>query len=413
MAKESKETNWRWVWLGAAIILVLVFLSVRSLTRERLQVRAVAATRQPLESTLSTNGRVEPDENYEVHSALATTVKKVYIQAGDQVPAGKLLLTLDDMQARAKVAAAQSGVKSAEAALEAATHNGTLAEQQAASSDVIRARIERDQAKNAVDALAKLQTTGAASASEVAAARQRLETANASLEASQTSAKSRYSPAEVARAQAALDDAQASLAVARDVLSKMSVKAPVAGTVYNLNVKATDFVEEGKLLLEVADLHHERVRAYFDEPNIGVLAVGQPILIKWDARPGKTWHGHITRVPVTVTAYGTRNVGEVLVEVDDNGDGLLLPDTNVTVTVTTSSEKNALSIPRESLHVENGKPFVFKVVGDQLHRTPVTYGIMNLNQVAILSGLEPGDWVATGSISGQPLQEGTPVKVLK
>ena len=41
----------------------------------------------------------------------------------------------------------------------------------------------------------------------------------------------------------------------------------------------------------------------------------------------------------------------------------LLPDTNVTVTVTISSEPNALSMPREALHEQNGKYFVYKVVG--------------------------------------------------
>ena len=206
-------------------------------------------------------------------------------------------------------------------------------------------------------------------------------------------------------------DAEANLAAARDIESNTTKRAPIAGTVYNLNVRATDFVEAGKLLLQMADLQRERVRAYFDEPEIGNLAVGQPILIKWDAKPGKVWHGHIERVPITVTEHGTRNVGEVLVKIDDE-DGQLLPDTNVTVTVTTSSENNALSIPREALHVENGKPFVFRVVGDQLRRTAVTYGSMNLNQVAILSGLNQGDWVATGTTSGQPLQEELPVKVL-
>ena len=43
------------------------------------------------------------------------------------------------------------------------------------------------------------------------------------------------------------------------------------------------------------------------------------------------WHGHIERTPVTVITYGTRNVGEVLIHIDD-ADGQLLPDTNVTVT---------------------------------------------------------------------------------
>jgi len=161
-----------------------------------------------------------------------------------------------------------------------------------------------------------------------------------------------------------------------------------------------------------ADLQHERVRAYFDEPEIGSLAVGQPIEIKWDARPGRIWHGHIDRIPVTVIHLETRTVGEVLVALDDP-DGELLPDTNVTVTVTTASQQNALSVPREALHMENGKPYVFKIVNEELKRTPVVTGSYNLTQQAILSGLNDGDWVATGTTSGQPLQEGVPIKEIR
>jgi HlyD family secretion protein len=138
--------------------------------------------------------------------------------------------------------------------------------------------------------------------------------------------------------------------------------------------------------------------------------MGQPILIKWDARPGVIWHGHIERTPVTVNQYGTRNVGEVLIHIDDNPDGQLLPDTNVTVTVTTSSQADVLSIPREALRSESGRTFVYKIVGDELKKTLVVTGAINISRVAIVSGLNAGDWVATGSTTGQPLQEGVAIK---
>jgi len=94
-------------------------------------------------------------------------------------------------------------------------------------------------------------------------------------------------------------------------------------------------------------------------------------------------------------------------------DGKLLPQTNVTVAVTVSSEPNVLSVPRESLHMEGGKPFVYSVMGGTLVKTPVTTGTTNLTQAAILSGLKDGDIVATGAISGQPLQAGVPIKVVQ
>jgi HlyD family secretion protein len=379
------------------------------LTRERLQVREAQVAHEPLASTVSTNGRVEPVAEKDEYSPISTTVNATYVQPGDQVPAGKLLMVLDDVEARAKLASAESGVKAAQAALESATHNGTREQQQSAAADITRARLDRDQAQHDLDALVKLNATGAASASEVTAARQRLESANATLDASQVSSKGRYSPAEVDRARAGLADAEAGLAAARQIEAETVIHAPIAGTVFSVDVKPTEFAESGKLLLRMADLHHQRVRAYFDEPEIGRLAVGQPIDVKWDARPGRVWHGHIERVPATVITVGPRNVGEVLVQLDDV-DGELLPDTNVNVTVTTSSDANALTVPREALHMENGKSFVFKVVNGELKRTPVVQGSFSLTQVSILSGLKDGDWVATGTISGQPLQEGVPIK---
>jgi HlyD family secretion protein len=399
--------------VGAAVLIIIVFFVARFLTRDRLPVREVRAGHQELINTVPTNGRVEPEMNYQYHSPLATTVKAVYVQPGDHVPAGKLMMELDDVQARARLATAESGVKAAQAVMEAATHNGTQEEQQTAAAEIARNQLERDQARRDLDAVVKLNAAGAASPSEVAAARQRLETAEAGLHASQQSAQSRYSPAEIDRARAALSDAEAGLAAAREVVEQSSYRAPIAGTVYGVYAERTEFVEEGKLLLQMADLKLERVRAYFDEPDIGKLAVGQPIQIKWNAKPGLAWHGHIVRIPSTIITYGAaRNVGEVLVEVDGSDDDLL-PDTNVTVTVTTSSEPNALSVPREALHTENGKPFVYKVVNDELVRTPVTIGTLNLTQVAILSGLKDGDWVATGTSNGVPLQEGVPIKVVR
>jgi HlyD family secretion protein len=412
MTQERKQLDRRWLWLGALLLTIAVFFSVRSLTRDRLPVRVAAAAHVPLVSTISTNGRVEPEANYEVHSPIATTVKAVYVQPGDEVPAGKLLLVLNDVEALARQATAESGVKSAQAALEAATHNGNQQERQMAAADETRARLERDEARRSLDALTRLNATGAASNNEVAAARQRLDSAEASLSALQQTSKSRYSPAEVERARAALADAEANLVAARQVVAQTSVRAPAAGTVYSLDAGRTEFVEAGKRLLELADLHHERIRAYFDEPEIGRLVVGQKIQIKWDAKPGRIWNGHIERTPVTVINLGTRSVGEVLVEIDD-ADGGLLPDTNVTVTVTISSDPDVLSIPREALHSENGKTYVYRVVDAGLQRSYVTIGTINLTQVAILSGLEKGDLVATGSTSGQPLQEGIPIKVVR
>ena len=412
MAQARTQMNRKWLWIGAGAVLIGVFLAARFFLRDRLQVRVALVEHQPLQNTVSNTGRVEPITNYQFYSPISTTVKSVYAQEGDLVPAGKLILTLDDVAARAQVASAESAVKTAQAALDAAIHNGTQAERQAAAAEVDQDRLARDQAQHDLDALTRLAATGAAAPGEVTAARERLDTAQASLHAAEQNANHRYSPNEIARAQAALNDSEAALAAARHVEAQTSIYAPITGTVYTMDAAPSQFEAAGTLLVQMADLHHERVRGYFDEPDLGRLAVGQKVTIKWDAKPDREWHGHIVRLPVTVVTYTTRNVGEVLVDLDGTEDDML-PDTNVTVTVTISSEPNALSMPREALHEQNGSYFVYKVVDHELKRVAVVIGSPNLTQVPILSGLVDGDMVATGTTNGQQLQEGVPIKEVR
>jgi len=410
MAQERTQSGRRWLWIGAAVVLVAVFLMARSFLRERLTVRAVEVQREQIVNTVSTNGRVEPEKPCDFYSPISTTVKAVNVQTGDVVPAGKVMMVLDDVEARARVASAESGVKAAQAALDAVLHNGTKAERQASEAEITQDRLAADQARHDLEALTHLESTGAAAPDEVAAARQRLDAAKAALSAAEETSSSRYSPGEIARARAALSDAEAGLEAAQSVEAQTRIVAPIRGTVYSLDAAPSEFVEQGKLLLEMADLKLERVRAYFDEPDLGRLALGQDVVIRWDAKPGQEWHGKIERLPASVVTYTTRNVGEVLVSIDEPKDGLL-PDTDVTVQVTTASQPNALSLAREALYSENGQYYVYKIVGNQLKRTPVTIGIPNLTQVPILSGLKDGDWVATGTTNGQPLQQGVPVQV--
>jgi HlyD family secretion protein len=409
MVEARSQISRRWLWAAAVVVLLGVFFTARYFLRERLPVRVAPVEHATLINTVSTNGRVEPVAPYPYYSPIATTVEAVYAQEGDTVPAGKLLVKLDDVAARAQVASAESAVRSAQSALDAVKNNGTQAERQASAGEIAQDRLTLEQAQHDLDALNKLVATGAASPGEASAARERMDTAQASLNAAEQSANHRYSPGDVARAQAALTDAEAALAAAQHVESQTEFRAPITGTVYNMDATQSEFSAAGNLLLEIADLHHERVRGYFDEPDLGRLAIGQPVVIRWDAKPGVEWHGHVSRLPSDVVTYTTRNVGEALIDFDGPPDGLL-PDTNVTLTVTTSSLPDTLSMPRDALHEQNGKYFVFKVENGELVRAPITIGAPNLTQVPILSGLQQGDEVAIGTTNGQPLQEGIPIK---
>lgn len=346
--------------------------------------------------------------NFEAHAPYPGVVKALYAHEGEKVPKGKLLLTMDDANARARLATALAGLKSAQASYNALLQGGTQQQRLSMQAEMSKAEIDRDQAQSDLQALKKLQMTGAASASEVTSAQQRLDAANASLNNLQQRKSHSYDADDLSRAKAALADAQAGYAAARQTLDEANIRAPFDGTVYRIPVSQTEYVQQGDLLLQMADLSKMQVRAYFDEPEIGRLRAGQPVTIRWDAQPASTWHGHIARIPSTIITYTTRNVGEVLVTIDD-AHGDLLPNTNVRVTALVANEPNALNIPREALHTENGQSYVYVVRGDKLHRRSITVGNINLTQVQVLNGLNEGQVVALGSTNGQPIGDGVPI----
>jgi HlyD family secretion protein len=179
-----------------------------------------------------------------------------------------------------------------------------------------------------------------------------------------------------------------------------------------LPAKRGNYVNAGDLILDLADLSRMQVRAFVDEPEIGHLKVGESVKINWDALPGRSWQGQVLTVPSSVVARGNRNVGELLTSVV-NDDRTLLPNTNVGVTIVTYSHDKALVLPREAVHEEDGKSYIYVIKDMHLQRRPVQLGVSNLTHVEILSGLTDGEGVAVNSLSPTPLRDGIRVKIME
>jgi HlyD family secretion protein len=401
----------RWkviVGIVVAALLLVAFMSRGS----DVPVRAEKALREPIVNTISTNGKIEPKDNFEAHAPASATVKKLFVHEGDRVKAGQKILQLDDANARADAAKALAQLKSAEADLAALKTGGTHEEVLNRQADLIKARAERDSAQRNQKAMHELQGRGAASAAEVQEADNRMNKAQADVTALEGKQTSRYSGPESAKVHAQAGEARATYEAAQSLLKNANVTAARDGVVYSLPVREGQYVNAGDLLVQIADLTKLQVRAFVDEPEIGKLAPGQPVNITWDALPGRAWAGTLARVPTTVTPRGTRTVGEITVDVDNN-DSKLLPNVNVSVTVTTAKHENALTLSREAVHQEDGKRFVFVVTKDKLKRQDVETGVMSLTRIEVTKGVSDDAQVALGAVTGQALKNGMEVRVIQ
>ena len=376
-----------------------------------LKVRTTTVERGPIRSLISTNGKVEPIRNFEAHSPVATTVKRLLVKEGDHVRKGQLLLQLDDADLRSQAARAQAQIKAAQADQSDVNTGGTREEILTLETQLIKARSARDIAQRNLEAFRRLQQQGAASAGEVKQAEDALQRAQADTTLLEQKKKDRYSQPELAKVVAQGAEAQAAYQAAEDALAKSSVHAPFDGIVYALPIKQGTYVQVGDLLLQVGNLSQMLVRAFVDEPDIGRLAAGQKIEVTWDALPGRIWNGSVSTVPSTVKLRGSRNVGEVTCMVD-NRDLRLLPSVNVGVTVVTAEHSGVLTLLREAVRMDDAKPYVYRVVDGELKRREVEVSLQNLTRVEITAGLPESSVVVLSSADTKPLVDGARVKVV-
>ena len=412
MAEKTSSIRGLLITFGVAALLAIGIIFARSHFREVVEVRTAKAMQAPLVSTVSTNGKVEPVEDYNPHATVAGIVKKVFVEVGAHVKRGQSLIKMDDSDATSRLAAAQASLVAAEANLKNMQQNGTQDERLGQQSDLTNALAQQKQAATTLTATQALQARGSASANEVAVAQQRLSDAQTRVSQLKARSSSRFSSVDLSAQQSQVAQARAALIAARSAYGGVDLRAPFDGTVYSVPVSDLDFVQFGEALLNMANLNHIQVRAYFDEPEIGKLTAGQPVKIVWDAKPYSTWHGHIERAPSTIITYGTRNVGECIISVDD-AKGDLLPNTNVTVSVTVSQLADVLSVPREALRTEGPKNYVYRIVDGHLKEVPLQVGASNLTRIQITGGLNEGDVVALSAVSNSELKDGQEVKALR
>ena len=397
--------------IAAAIIALFVF-SGWMMRRGVVLVRAETVTRQAISSVISTNGKVEPVQNFEAHAHAQAVVKRVYVHEGDMVKAGQPLIQLDDGDARAQAAKALAQLRAAEADLHAVSSGGTQEEVLTTRSGLVKAKAERDAAERNLQAVQRLQQTGAASPGEVEAATNRLQKAEADLQLLQSKLTGRFSNPEIAKVQAAGEEARTTYAAAQELLKNAHITAPFAGVVYQVRVKAGSYVNSGDLLLQMANLNDVQVRAFVDEPDIGKLARNEKVDVTWDAIPGRTWQATLTRIPTAVTNVGTRSVGEITCEIS-NSDHKLLPNVNVNVSIVTARRENALTVSREAVHDIDGRRVVYEIEKGQIKSRDVQTGTSSLTRVEILSGLNEGTQIALGALNAQSLRNGLEVKVVE
>jgi len=244
--------------------------------------------------------------------------------AAQGVPLQSAVTAAQTAQAQAGVAQASGQTQAANAGIVAAEHKlaASQAQANAASADAVKAQHDLDRAKQLVaegaiprsqwdaaqaaydNAIANQQAAmhdvdiAQAGVSQATAAAQQAQAGIAASDAQLLQAQTGNQTTDIKVAQAQTASAQvtaarAALASAELQLSYTDVTAPIDGVISKKSVNVGDTLSVGQPVMAIASTNGLFVVANLKETQITNVRVGQPVEIKVDAYPGRTFAGKV------------------------------------------------------------------------------------------------------------------------
>ncbi len=216
--------------------------------------------------------------------------------------------------------------------------------------------------------------------------------------------------------QSQLDQARAQILKTEAIIAQKLIRAPFAGRLGLRQIELGQYLSPGAAIVSLTDLQHLYVNFTLPSTMRAEIAPGQSVNITADAFPGRAFTATIATIELQIRA-DTRTM--MVQATLPNPDEALLPGMFVNAAVVLAPEPDRVVLPEtavdytlygDSVYVvrEEGKDAGGKPVL-KAFRTPVKTGTRWADNVAILSGVSPGELVvAAGQIK---LQDGAPVIV--
>jgi len=290
-------------YLGAVL---LVAVAACAKKQQAPSVQTALVTRRDIIVDAQANGTMEPIQVIEVKSKASGAITQMPVETGTHVKPGDLIVQIDTRDVQNRYDQAQAQLAAAQAKLEVSESDKKRNE------EMYKARVITPQEfeKVAVD---------------------------------------------YENAKSGVVSAKANLDLAKQALEDATVRAPTEGTIIDKTVavgtviaSATGSVSGGTTIVKMADLGVVRIRALFNETDIGSVHAGQPANVTVDAYPDRRFGGIVEKIEPQAVVQQNVTMFPVLVNLQ-NQEGLLKPGMNGEVSVLIDERDDVLAVPNDAV----------------------------------------------------------------
>ncbi len=389
-AARPHRRRLRWLFVTAAVLgaaalgsLGLSTLKTRARVVDVTTVRAAAP--EPAAAVLNASGYVTARRRATIAAKITGLVSDVLVDEGMRVEMGQVLATLDELDARARLASATADRNATAAAIEDLRVNLANAQRELWRAEELWKRgliseQARDQAGMAVESLR----------------------------------------ARIALAGEQVSAAEARIRIARQDLENCTIRAPFAGVVVSRDAQRGEMVSPVSAgggftrtgLATIVDMESLEVEVDVNEAHIARVTPGQAVTVALDAYPERPLPGRVR----TVIPTADRQKATVKVRVTfDRLEPRILPDMGVRVAFLQEEPTRAAAgepqvlVPRTAVRNEDGRPVVYVYRAGRVERRSVRLGQARGQQHEVVAGLSDGEQVVTAV--SEALRDGQDARV--
>ena len=328
-----------------------------------------------IQTSVLASGRLVHEEEVNLSTEQPGRVTAIYVNEGDKVEAGQLLLQIDDERYRKTVEQREASVRMQQIAIE----------RQRTQLDTLQRQWERQNELN----------------SRGLVGQDSFDTIDSNL---------RIAEIDLRSSQEQLRQNQAQLEQAEDDLRKTRVFAPIDGTVTSLDIEVGETAISsstnvpGSSLMTIADTSTILTEVNVDEADIAAVSVGQRAEISAIAYPDDPVEGTIESIAISAkVAEGEQGRSfAVKIRITDTRGIDLRPGMSCRAEIFTDLREGVLAAPIQAILIEEDLTedetnyYVFRRDGDQARKIEVGVGISDDNYQEITSGIERGDEIVIG-----------------
>lgn len=310
MAKKkiTKKKKWLIFGGGGVLLAILIAASLGKKDDDAIKVETEKIVRQTIIHKVNASGKIKPETEVKISATSSAWIDSITVEEGDHIKKGQHLITLDRKQLLSNYNSAASSVRSAKARLK----------QELASKKRAESMYEQDLASD-----------------------QELEAVEASYEIANSS---------LAQAKSILESRE-------DDLNKARIVSPQDGIVTAVNKEVGEMAVGGmfqaEVLMIVADLNRMEVIVDVNENDVVSVSQGDTTEIEIDAFQDTIFYGivseiaHMARTSSVGSAEQVTNY-EVKIRMIQVPDGIR-PGMSATANIITDKKDDVLAIPIQSL----------------------------------------------------------------